>query len=313
MVWGRPPAKVVMSLAERDTSGASLLVAYFGTLSREARVEPAVGSSRLQPLLVVDDAALAYLAARGNRQVSTDTQTLLPFSGVNPYIREKRGRIGGEMFYGRDAERKSILDKHGTQVIFGGRGLGKSALLSDAGERFAEQRPCYHQAVYVNLDQENISKGSSLGPEALWNVLDRELAEAQVLGRSQGRRSCQDFSERVRAAIRAWLDEDSRRRLLILLDECDQFFEADAQELCRRPARLGERDCSEDSRSPGRFRRRTPARFRGRSPMRRAAPGTGCHSRTRHLQGRPRLHRHCRRTASMSRPSGATSRNCTGR
>ncbi|MFD7551069.1 hypothetical protein [Streptomyces sp. NPDC059816] len=228
MVWGRPPAKVVMSLAERDTSGASLLVVYFGTLSREARVELAVGSPRLQPLLVVDDAALAYLAARGNRQVSTATQTLLPFSGINPYIREKRGRIGGEMFYGRDAERKSILDPRGTQVIFGGRGLGKSALLSDAGERFAEQRPGYHQAVYVNLDQENIGKGSSLGPQALWSVLDRELVAAQVLGRPQGRRSRQDISERVRAAVRVWLDGDSRRRLLILLDECDQFFEADA-------------------------------------------------------------------------------------
>jgi hypothetical protein len=228
MVWGRPPAKVVMSLASRDTSETSLLVMYFGTLGRQARAELALGAHRLQPLLVVDDAALAYLAARGNRQVSTATQTLLPFSGVNPYIREKRGRIGGEMFYGRDAERKSILDPQGTQVIFGGRGLGKSALLSDAGERFMEKRPGYHQSVYINLDQENIGKGSSLGPEALWSVLDRELTAAQVLGRPQGRRSQKDISDRVRAAIRAWLDGDSRHRLLILLDECDQFFEADA-------------------------------------------------------------------------------------
>ncbi|MFE9374551.1 hypothetical protein ACFYM2_32935 [Streptomyces sp. NPDC006711] len=231
MVWGRPPAKVVMSLAERDTSGAALLVAYFGTLSPEARVELAVASDRLQPLLVVDDAALAYLAAQGNRQVSTATQTLLPFSGVNPYIREKRGRIGGEMFYGRDAERKSIIDPRGTQVIYGGRGLGKSALLADAGDKFEEQRPGYHQAVYVNLDQENIGKGSSLGPEALWSVLDRKLTEAGVLSPAPGRRSAKDvadMSERVRAGIRAWTDADSRRRLLILLDECDQFFEADA-------------------------------------------------------------------------------------
>ncbi|MEW2621538.1 hypothetical protein [Streptomyces sp. NPDC048106] len=228
MVWGRPPAKVVMSLASRDTSGVSLLVVCFGTLSREARIELAVGSDKLQPLMVVDDAALAYLAARGNRQVSTATQTLLPFSGVNPYIREKRGRIGGEMFYGRDAERVSILNPHGTQVIFGGRGLGKSALLSDAGERFEGQRPGYHQAVYINLDQENIGKGSSLGPEALWSVLDRELRAVHVLNGSHGRKSRQDISERVRAGIRAWLDGDSRRRLLILLDECDQFFEADA-------------------------------------------------------------------------------------
>nr|WP_258049689.1 hypothetical protein [Streptomyces finlayi] len=229
MVWGRPPAKVVMSWAERDTSDASLLIVYFGTLSREARVELAVGSCRLQPLLVVDDAALAYLAARGDRQVSTATQTLLPFSGVNPYIREKRGRIGGEMFYGRDAERKSILDPRGTQVIYGGRGLGKSALLADAGERFTEQRPGYHQAVYVNLDQENIGKGSSFGPVTLWSVLERELTEAQVLDdRPQGRRKRQEISERVRLGIRTWLDGDSRRRLLVLLDECDQFFEADA-------------------------------------------------------------------------------------
>ncbi|MFD0271965.1 hypothetical protein ACFVGY_36165 [Streptomyces sp. NPDC127106] len=228
LVWGRPPAKVVMSLAESDTSGTSLLVAYFGTLSRGARVELAAGSSQLKPMLVVDDAALAYLSARGNRQVSTATQTLLPFSGVNPYIREKRGRIGGEMFYGRDAERKSVLDPLGTQVIFGGRGLGKSALLSDAGERFEGQRPGYQQAVYVNLDQENIGKGSSLGLEALWSVLDRELRKAEVLVGQQGRKSIKDISERVRAGIGAWLDGDSRRRLLILLDECDQFFEADA-------------------------------------------------------------------------------------
>ncbi|MFE3586771.1 hypothetical protein ACFXOY_04515 [Streptomyces niveus] len=229
MVWGRPPAKVVMSWAERDTSDASLLVVYFGTLSREARVELAVGSGRLQPLMVVDDAALAYLAARGNRQVSTTTQTLLPFSGVNPYIREKRGRIGGEMFYGRDAERKSILDPRGTQVIYGGRGLGKSALLADAGELFTGQRLGYHQVVYVNLDQENIGKGSSFGPETLWSVLERELTEERVLDdQAQGRRKRQEISDRVRAGIRTWLDGDSRRRLLILLDECDQFFEADA-------------------------------------------------------------------------------------
>ncbi|MGW2748223.1 hypothetical protein [Streptomyces sp. NPDC001450] len=230
MVWGRPPAKVVMSLAGRDPSGSSLLVFYFGTLGPTVRAELAAGTDRLQPMLVVDDAALAYLAARGNRQVSTATQTLLPFSGVNPYIREKRGRIGREMFYGRDAERQSILDPRGTQVIFGGRGLGKSALLSDAGERFMEQRPGFHESVYINLDQENIGKGSSLGPEALWSVLDRELTDAQVLGRQHGGRKSprRDRSERVRAGIRSWLDGDSRRRLLILLDECDQFFEADA-------------------------------------------------------------------------------------
>jgi len=83
--------------------------------------------------------------------------------------------------------------------------------------------------VYVNLDQENIGKGGSFGPVTLWSVLERELTEAQVLDdRPQGRRKRQEISERVRVCIRTWLDGDSRRRLLVLLDECDQFFEADA-------------------------------------------------------------------------------------
>ncbi|MET8980500.1 hypothetical protein ABZX85_33320 [Streptomyces sp. NPDC004539] len=230
VLWGRPPIEVVRSRASKDPSGAALLVVHFGVLGREARAELAARSDGLQPLMVVDDAALAYLVARGNRQAGTTTQILLPFSGINPYISEKRGQIGAEMFYGRDAERRSVLDPRGTQVIFGGRGLGKSALLSDAGERFKEQRPDYHQSVYVNLDHENIGKAVALGPEAFWSVLNRVLTQAQVLAdKPKGRKQQKDSTQtQVRDGIKAWLDEDSRRGLLILLDECDQFFEADA-------------------------------------------------------------------------------------
>ncbi len=42
-------------------------------------------------------------------------------SKVNPYVRVKRGPVAPEMFYGRTAERNSVLDVDGTQLIFGGR------------------------------------------------------------------------------------------------------------------------------------------------------------------------------------------------
>ncbi|MER5661783.1 hypothetical protein [Streptomyces mirabilis] len=238
MLWGRPSAQLLLSRAAKEPSGESLLVAYFGTLSKEARAELAAASAERAPLMVVDDAALAYLAAHGNRQVSVATETLLPFSGVNPYIKEKRGRIGREMFYGRDAERKSILDPDGTQIIFGGRGLGKSALLNDAGDRFAEQQPGSHHPVYLNLDYHNIGKGNALGSETIWSVLDRELTSLEVLAQPKGRRGQPaDPYERVRSGIKGWLDEDPRRRLLILMDECDLFFEADVPH-CTQTRRL---------------------------------------------------------------------------
>ncbi|MCC3766824.1 hypothetical protein [Streptomyces sp. UNOC14_S4] len=236
MVWGRPSAQLLLSRVEKEPSRESLLVAYFGTLGREARAELAAASAG--PLMVVDDAALAYLAAHGNRQVSVATEILLPFSGVNPYIKEKRGGIGREMFYGRDAERKSILDPDGTQILFGGRGLGKSALLNDAGERFAEQQPGYHHPVYLDLNRYNIGLGNALGPETIWSVLDRELTDLEVLAPPQRRKAqATDPYERVRSGVKEWLAVDPRRRLLILLDECDRFFEADVPH-CTQTQRL---------------------------------------------------------------------------
>ncbi|MEV7084953.1 hypothetical protein AB0O07_03460 [Streptomyces sp. NPDC093085] len=238
LLWGRPPAPLVLSRAAKEPSGESLLVLYFGTLGPDARAELARHSAGCAPLMVVDDAALAYLAARGNRQVSVATETLLPFSGVNPYVKEKRGRIGREMFYGRDAERKKILDPDGTQIIFGGRGLGKSALLNEAGDRFAEKQPGHHQPVYLNLDHHNIGKGQALGSETIWNVLDQELTDLGVLP-PQPRRKARAAHpwNRVKSGIKQWLAADPRRRLLILMDECDLFFEADAPH-CTETRRL---------------------------------------------------------------------------
>ncbi|MFE0170908.1 hypothetical protein ACFWZ2_01210 [Streptomyces sp. NPDC059002] len=237
MLWGRPPARLLLSRVAQEPSGDSLLVVYFGTLDSEARRELATASIGGAPLMVVDDAALAYLAARGNRQVSAATETLLPFSGVNPYIKEKRGRIGREMFYGRDAERKSILDPDGTQIIFGGRGLGKSALLNDAGDRFAEQQPGWHHKLYLNLDHHNIGKGTALGPETIWSVLNQELTDQGVLVQPRRRAQRTKPYESVRSGIKEWLDGDSRRRLLILMDECDRFFESDVPH-CTETRRL---------------------------------------------------------------------------
>lgn len=237
LIWGRPAAKLLLSRITQDPDESSLLVVHFGTIDSRTHTELAAASQGGKPILVVDDAALAYLAAHGNRRVDAATETLLPFSGVNPYIKEKRGQIGREMFYGRDRERKSILDPDGTQIIYGGRGLGKSALLADAGDRFVEQRPGSHRKLYLNLDKIGIGKGTALGAAAIWTTLDQELTKGGVLGGPRRRGPQPEPWQRVTDGIAAWLEEDSDRRLLILLDECDRFFEADVPE-CTETRRL---------------------------------------------------------------------------
>ncbi|MFJ2695612.1 hypothetical protein ACIO5Z_05290 [Streptomyces rochei] len=245
LIWGCPPAKLLISRISQDPDESSLLVVHFGTLDSRTRAELAAASQGSKPILVVDDAALAYLTAHGNRRVDAATETLLPFSGVNPYIKEKRGQIGREMFYGRDRERKSIIDPAGTQIIYGGRGLGKSALLADAGDRFVEQRPGSHRKLYLNLDKIGIGKGTALGAAAIWTTLDQELTKSGVLEEPRRKGPRLEPWQRGTEGIAKWLAHDADRRLLILLDECDRFFEADVPE-CTETRRL--RGLGEDSR-----------------------------------------------------------------
>ena len=155
LAWGQPSADLLMSWADGDRSGESLLIAHFGSMSARTRRDLAVKAVRRSaPIIVLDDAALVYLAAHGNRQMAATMNVLLPFSSVNPYLRQKRGVVAPEMFYGHKQERRSVLDPDGTQLVFGGRGLGKSALLNSAAEQFQEQTKTVGErvaAVYLDL------------------------------------------------------------------------------------------------------------------------------------------------------------------
>ncbi len=225
LAWGRPPADLLMSWIDHDSSGDSVLVAYFGTMTASVRRALAVRAVHSPaPVIVLDDAALAYLAVNGEGQLPTALAVALPFSAINPYVRDKRGPVAPEMFYGRDKERRAILDPNGTQVIFGGRGLGKSALLRDSKTEW--ERTQGRLAVF--LDLRDIVGKEGLGAGAVWDKLRQQLIVDEVLAPVRAKAARGDSHDAVKVGLRCWLDADSRHRLLVLLDEADGFFESDA-------------------------------------------------------------------------------------
>ncbi|HEX6507919.1 MAG TPA: hypothetical protein VF221_09830, partial [Chloroflexota bacterium] len=225
LVWGRPTADLLMSWIDHDRSGDSLLVAYFGTMTAAVRRALAVRAvSSTTPVIILDDASLVYLAVRGEGQLPTALAVTLPFSAINPYVRDKRGPVAPEMFYGRGKERRQILDPNGTQVIYGGRGLGKSALLRDSKTEF-ERTP---GRLAVFLDLRDVAGKDALAAEAVWDKLRKQLMRAEVLHPVRPRAALGDSHDVVRTGLRSWLDADPRNRLLVLLDEADGFFESDA-------------------------------------------------------------------------------------
>lgn len=228
LVWDRPSAETLMSWIQQDPNDDSLLVAYFGVLSvRDRRAFAAQSVSGRRAIVVLDDSALAHLAACGNQRLDSAMRVLLPFSAVNPYVMGKRAPVSEEMFFGRRHELGSVQRATGDQVVFGGRGLGKSALLKEAGRKYEAQIPDSRYSLLLSLD--STFTGTNAPSSAVWDRIGRRLLEREAL--SVQRKVKADTAltyQHVLDGMKAWLREDAKRGLLIMLDEADGFFESDS-------------------------------------------------------------------------------------
>ncbi|MGW6904825.1 hypothetical protein [Streptomyces sp. NPDC054940] len=214
-------AAKLLAWVQQDPSSIPVMIAFIGTLSPAQRraLAAACAEHPAKPVLVLDAAALAYLASRGSGQFTLTERILAPFSAINPYTPDANEAVPEEMFYGRAEELSAVTDQHGVSLLYGGRRLGKSALLRAAGRRHALTEG--HVALYLPLPSSLAS-----GTEEIWDMISTELGRAGI-GLAPGRRASTAF-RRVRDAVTAWLDQDRTRRLLLLLDECDSFFDAEA-------------------------------------------------------------------------------------
>ena len=52
-----------------------------------------------------------------------------PFTVAEPYTTTS-SLVPVEMFYGRDREREAVIDRSGSNLVYGGRQLGKTALFT---------------------------------------------------------------------------------------------------------------------------------------------------------------------------------------
>ncbi|MFF2480445.1 AAA family ATPase [Paenibacillus sp. NPDC058071] len=162
-------------------------------------------------IVVVIDRVMALFLA-GYSQIERGNAFLmvaLPSSKIQPYI--PVGRIPSEMFIGRTDELDKIRDLNGPIFIYGGRQLGKTALLHESKNR--EHNPDKGRyVVFVDLREKDADASLRSISEAM--VSDKVLTEP-----------CGTW-EQLRTALRARLtDIDTPiHKLMLLLDETDAFL-----------------------------------------------------------------------------------------
>ncbi len=217
---------------------APTIVLHFGCLGgdRERLRELALRDQRL--FLVLDTTFVVFLATQGAAgRLSVLFRAALPFTSADPYA-PTAGVVPPELFYGRERERRDLADRSGTCFIYGGRQLGKTALLRRVESEFRSSPG--HLAKWIDLKVHEI--GYAKGPREIWPLLHDAFADLKILRRPKGRGELDPANSRRLDALltdlREWLGAREDRRLLLLLDEADEFLARDAAADFRESARL---------------------------------------------------------------------------
>lgn len=173
--------------------------------------------------IVVDHAVAAFVASRRPRSFRAVQQLTLPFTCFSHYT-VVSGNVPDEVFVGRNDELEQLADQRGSLFVYGGRQLGKSALLRKIQRDF-NSIPDHH-AIFIDLNSHGI--GTWADPQQLWQVLHNELAKFGSMGIRAN--SAVRNPDVVIKAMSQWLEDKESRRLLLLLDEADAFLEKESQE-----------------------------------------------------------------------------------
>lgn len=91
----------------------------------------------------------------------------LPYGATNPYLVDIAGSdLPPEMFFGRSTEQRRLLDPTGPNIVFGGRQLGKTALLRQA-EAVFDNYGDHSLAIYVDIR----IVGANSDAHRVWNLI----------------------------------------------------------------------------------------------------------------------------------------------
>lgn len=238
-VWGKPADEDLPRIVGDTSGSAPTIVLYLGRLRERqrrelARVTRATGAS----FLVLDEILMLHLCAEPGSRLGVFFSCALPFSTVKPFVTTS-GLVPPEMFFGRTEELKAVTDRGGRCFVYGGRQLGKTALLR-AAERAFHQPGSRQFAAWIDLKAAGI--GSAIDVDNVWSVIYRRLRELdpQFFGElpdpATGRRS--NAVEVLLAELKRKFAPERGARLLLLLDEADRFLEQDSRKQYHETGRL---------------------------------------------------------------------------
>ena len=168
---------IIQAIATADPN-AHTIVLHFGKLSGVDRDWLRRWSiEHPTQFITVDETLVLYLASLQEGRLRALFECTLPFTCTEPYFTAP-GLVPPEAFFGRERERREVIDRYGSCFVYGGRQLGKTALLHSAEAVFHDPSG-RRLAKYLDLKYEDI--GYAYDADHIWQVLWHEFLRLDVV------------------------------------------------------------------------------------------------------------------------------------
>jgi hypothetical protein len=226
-LWDPPTQEDFRTLAGDATTGPATIAIYFGSMPEVRRRDLSHLSrgDRKLSFLLLDESLLLFICGEENAPLSALFQCTLPFTYSDPFVTTS-SVVPPEMFFGRSEELASIKSLDGRCFVYGGRQLGKTALLRQAEREFHNPS---EGRIAAWIDLKRVAR-----PDEIWVPIWRELRKHGVIDEKVAEprrtdRATRKIEEFLRA-IEQWMSANPESRILLLLDEADRFLEFDARD-----------------------------------------------------------------------------------
>lgn len=175
------------------------------------------GKANCKIFAVLDCVVLKYLYDNYSEQTITKQllHIIMPFAYYQPYVAESSKPMPSELFIGRKEELKKIKDVNGVNIVYGGRQLGKSALLMKA-KKDIDKNESGDRAVYIDI------KGRNYTETAL--KISEELVIADILEEKDITSDWRKLAMSIRMRLKN--ADKPIHYFLLLLDEADAFLDS---------------------------------------------------------------------------------------
>lgn len=206
-------SKVNDIMQKNPTAGAFVIMLNCTlTLPDRRKIANTIATGpRQRPFVLLDRSLLLFLTKFPQAERwKVLLQCALPFQMLNPYSENSVDRIPPEMFIGRDAELEKIRSFSGANLVYGGRQLGKTALLQRACA--LEHHPENGKwAIFEDIKGMDISEAASR--------IGRTLAQKGFLSANKEVSDWNQLMYSIEDRLNGGHDS-----LLLLLDESDVFL-----------------------------------------------------------------------------------------